>query len=221
MVRERAAPAPVETMKYIAFEGIDGAGKGTQIELLCAWLVKRYYTPITLCEPTYGQYGAEVRKRWLADSDFSRDEQIRLFTLDRREHVEAKVRPLLEFVERHPFFLIVQDRYYLSGPAYQAEGKKTMIELLRSQQNIAPKPDIIFLIDVSVETAVERIAMTEKRSGVFERSEVLERARKNYLFLAGEGSERIKVIDGGAPPEDVSAQIIETLSDGLAQNDKT
>ncbi len=207
-------------MKYIAFEGIDGAGKSTQIALLSAWLTKRYYTAIQLCEPTYGRHGARVRKRMLENENMSRDEQIRLFTLDREEHVKTKLGPLLEFVADHPFFLVVQDRYYLSAPAYQAAGKAAMIALLRQQQEIAPKPDIVFLLDVPVETAVERVANSGKKPAVFERKEVLEEVRYNYLFLAEEGSEHIKVMDSSPPSEDVCALIVEALRNKVPTYDK-
>lgn len=202
----------METVKYIALEGIDGAGKSTQVALLSAWLTRRFLTPVTLCEPSYGRYGLEIRKRLVDGETLTREEQIRLFTLDRKEHVENKIRPLLAFMDRSPGFAIVQDRCYLSAPAYQAEGQSAMIKLLRSQQAIAPKPDIVFLIDAPVEVALQRIAKSGKRPVLFENPETLEQVRRNYLYLAEEGSERIEVVDGNAPSELVCARIVETLS---------
>ncbi len=202
----------MEPVKYIALEGIDGAGKSTQVALLSAWLTRRFLTPVTLCEPSFGRYGSEIRKRLVDGERLTRDEQIRLFTLDREEHVERKIRPLLAFVEQHTSFLIVQDRCYLSAPAYQADGEAAMIELLRSQQAIAPKPDIVFLIDLPVEVALQRIVKSGKSPVLFENPETLERVRRNYLYLAEEGSERIEVVDGNAPSEVVCARIVETLS---------
>ena len=202
-------------MKYIAFEGIDCAGKGTQIALLIEWLALQYYTPVILFEPTYGQYGRMIRKSIIERRTLPVAEQVELFTKDRREHVEWKVKPLLEFVKSHTSFLIIQDRCYLSAPAYQAENEMTMLSLLREQQAIAPTPDIIFLIDVPVVEALERQVKSGMEAGLFERREVLERVRENYLFLARECGERIELVDGCGAPESVSREIIKILTGEL------
>lgn len=202
-------------LKYIAFEGIDYAGKGTQIALLSDWLACRYYTPITLFEPTYGQYGKRIRKCIIERCTLPIAEQVELFTQDRREHVRWKVKPLLEFVKSHTSFLIIQDRCYLSAPAYQADSEVSMMSLLRGQQSIAPRPDIIFLIDVPVVEALQRRVKSGMDAGIFERKETLERARRNYLFLARRCSERIEVVDGCGPRESVAEEIIKILSKEL------
>ena len=203
-------------IKYIAFEGIDHSGKSTQISLLQEWLTLRNYTPIVLFEPTHGQYGQEIRKYIIRSTDVSTDRQVELFTKDREEHVRKKIQPLLRFVQAHGSFLIIQDRCYLSAPAYQAVGERSMIPLLREQQELAPIPDIIFLLDVPVKEAMERHLRSGRTATLFERKDILERVRKNYLFLAGECSQTVRIIEGCGTSERVNRTITEILAKELS-----
>lgn len=206
-------------MRYIAFEGIDGAGKSTQIALFNSWLTRRYYTPITLFEPTYGPHGSAVRQAIEANQPISLEDQIRRFTLDRKQHVDNKIRPLLQFVRSTASFVIVQDRCYLSAPAYQALGKAAMLSLLKEQRTIAPAPELIFLLDAPVGQALERKARKGMRKGLFDQSPVLTRVRENYLFLAVESGERVRIIDGAQAIEDVHDTIIASVADQFQQFD--
>ena len=208
-------------LKYIAFEGIDYSGKSKQISLLIEWLTLRNCTPITLIEPTYGRYGKCIRKHMMARHSLSTNTQIELFTKDREEHVKWKIRPLLEFVRSYTSFLVVQDRCYLSAPAYQAESETSMIALVQKQRTIAPPPDIVFLIDVPVAVALARQANSGEDASLFERREVLQRARDNYLLLTRTLDERIEVIDGCGPPDLVSRRITTILTREFNQNEKT
>ena len=142
---------------YVVFEGIDGSGKTTQLTLLCDRLRRLFYTPIRLAEPTYGIYGKNIREHMRKGDGISMERQRELFTLDRREHVKKKLKPALEFIRANESFVIVQDRYYLSASAYQADGEVDMLTLLKEQQSIAPKPDYVFLIDVSPKEAMQRL----------------------------------------------------------------
>lgn len=196
---------------YIVFEGIDGAGKMTLAATLCDRLTKCYYTGIQLSEPTYGKYGLEIRGQMARNEDRPREAQHELFTLDRREHVEKKIKPLLSFIEDNPSFVLVQDRYYLSAPAYQATSEAEMRARLKEQQAFAPKPDIVFLIDIPVEIAAQRMAERGKAATLFESAEALQEVRERYLFLASEGSERIEIIDGTKSAETLCDGIIERL----------
>lgn len=199
-------------MKYIAFEGIDFAGKSTQTALLGKWLTQRYYTPIHLFEPTYGRYGKEIRGYIDNNRAFPIEGQIDLFTKDREEHVRCKIQPLLEFIESNTSFLVIQDRCYLSAPAYQADSETSMICLLEKQRTIAPIPDIIFLVDVPVPVALKRQLISDAEASLFERRDVLERVRQNYLRLARKCRERIEVVDGRGPPEAVNGKIADILA---------
>ena len=195
-------------INHIAFEGIDGAGKTTQVALLCDRLPRYYVTPVRLAEPTYGQYGARIREHVRKGDQISVERQRELFTLDRREHIERKINPLLQFVRKNDSFVIVQDRCYLSAPAYQADTEDSMLALLREQQAFSPKPDVIFLLDLPVQVAMERLGQRDNGKGLFEKSGFLEKARKRYMFLAGEGSERIEVLDGAEPAEQLSKRVL-------------
>ena len=197
--------------KYIAFEGIDGAGKTTQISLLCQKLREYNYTAIRLFEPTHGKFGSMIRGHMIRGDDLSVEKQRELFTQDRREHVEQKIKPLLKFVGENDSLLIIQDRSYLSASAYQADGKKEMLSVLKEQQTFAPKPDIIFLLDLPVATAIERIRSLGRGRAVFENIETLEKVRDRYLFLAEDSGENVKVLDASQPAENVSNKIFESL----------
>ena len=203
-------------IKYVAFEGIDRSGKSTQIALLQTWLSTRNYTSIVVFEPTFGQYGKEIRQHITRLIDLPTARQVELFTKDRLEHVRTKIQPLLRFVHDHDFFVIIQDRCYLSAPAYQATGERAMLSLLREQQELTPPPDMIFLIDVPVEEALGRHCKSGTMATLFEQKDVLERARNNYLFLAEQCRETVRVIDGRGTSGQVSRRITETLEEELS-----
>ncbi len=193
---------------HIVFEGIDGAGKTTQASLLCDRLARLNYTGIRLIEPTFGQYGIQIREQMARNEDRGRAAQHELFTLDRKEHVERKIKPLLNLIQKHPPFVLVQDRYYLSAPAYQADDEEQMIAKLREQQAIAPRPDIVALLGLPVEIGLDRLHEVRESPTLFERSKILEAVRQRYLFLAGEGSERIEIVDATQSPAQISDQVL-------------
>ncbi|MCH7916104.1 MAG: dTMP kinase [Deltaproteobacteria bacterium] len=198
-------------LRYIVFEGIDGAGKSTQVSSLCDRLQTLSYTVVRLVEPTYGQYGTRIRAIMNKRQFLSIERQRELFTLDRREHVERKIKPLLAFIEENDEFLIVQDRYYLSASAYQARSEDEMHAVLSEQQGFAPRPDVVFLLDVPGEIAMERLIKAGKKGSIFEMPDLLDKVRGRYLTLAKDKSEPIQVIDASLPAEEVSQKIREYL----------
>lgn len=198
-------------LKYIAFEGIDGAGKTTQISLLCQKLREYNVTVIRLFEPTHGKFGSMIRGHMIRGDDLTVEKQRELFTQDRREHVEQKIKPLLKFVGENESFLIVQDRSYLSASAYQADGEEEMLAVLKEQQTFAPKPDIIFLLDLPVVTAIERIRSLGGGKAIFENIETLEKVRDRYLFLAEESGENVKVLDASRSEINISEEVFTHL----------
>jgi dTMP kinase len=202
-------------ISYVAFDGIDGAGKSLQVLKLCENLRRLNYTPIHLIEPTYGRYGREIRERMLNGDELSAEEQRELFTADRKQHVEFKINPLLNLVKQcspHGGFVIVQDRSYYSAPAYQASGEAEMIQLLTEQQAIAPKPDLVILIDVPVEVAVERIRNRQDQSCIFEKCEILRKVRQNFQFIGQyESRDKVVIIDGEGEVSEISQRVLALL----------
>lgn len=91
-----------------------------------------------------------------------------------------------------------------------------MISLLREQQELAPIPDIVFILDVPVKEALERHLRSGTTASRFERKDILERVRKNYLFLAEECSQTVTIIDGCGTSEQVNRKITEILEKELS-----
>ncbi len=98
----------------VSIEGIDGAGKSTQIRLLDEWLRRSGIDAVILKEPTDGVYGRQIRQNAAAHKPVSPEEEMRLFMLDRREDVRHNILPALVAGK-----LVIMDRYYLSNIAYQ------------------------------------------------------------------------------------------------------
>jgi dTMP kinase len=98
---------------FIAVDGIDGAGKTTQVEMLRAALTHAGL-PVTVSkEPTNGQWGAVLRESAVSGR-LSLDEELKAFINDRREHVDTLITPKLEAGH-----VVVLDRYFYSTIAYQ------------------------------------------------------------------------------------------------------
>jgi dTMP kinase len=189
------------TPSYVVFEGIDGAGKTATAAALGERVTRAFYTPIHLAEPSYSKFG--VRARDLMSTDSRRDTALEhsLFTADRIEHVTQKVAPLLDFVKRADSFLIIQDRYYLSAPVYQANTRDQMSALLQSQQRIAPTPDRVFLLDVDPMVAAARIEARGDEST--DQISTLAERRDRYLSLAATSGEPVTVVDSSESLEAV------------------
>jgi dTMP kinase len=143
---------------YIAFEGIDGSGKDTQIALLARRLEREGITPIILHEPSYGVHGRRIRAS-LSSITENVEEQRALFTMDRIDHVATKIAPALAFVRTNPGFVILQNRSILSAAAYQPRGigDNGLRATIDAETRIAPMPDFIIVLDLPVNIALGRI----------------------------------------------------------------
>lgn len=179
----------------IAVEGIDGAGKTTIAKHLCDFLSKRGHSCVVFKEPSDSIYGRIIKS---LKSRLSPERELELFLLDREIDVRERINPALEEGK-----IVIMDRYYYSNIAYQSACglKEEMIKELN--ERIAPKPDLVILLDISPSKALERIKNREKLS-VFERREYLEKVREKFLKIA---DERTVIIDAEKELEIVKREV--------------
>jgi len=135
-----------------AFEGIDGTGKSTQINMLAEALKEKGFVVITTREPTNSEYGKKIRQLYVSRENTSKEEELRLFVEDRKLHVKELITPALEAGK-----VVLTDRYYLSTAAYQGAAGLDFNEILAINESFAPIPDLVFLLDIPVKEAIDRI----------------------------------------------------------------
>lgn len=175
---------------YIVFEGIDGAGKSTQIQLLKEWLEANGFRVETLIEPTDSEVGKLIRKilqRPDATTDRVQKTLGLLFAADRmlmgdKLNDESKI--------------IISDRSFISSLAYQEPAE--WIEVLNKY---AKKPDLLLLLDLDVKKSVARTSGRD----TFENEEFLNNVKENYLKLI-ENYEH-QIIDANNGVKKVSSDI--------------
>lgn len=188
---------------YIVLEGIDGAGKSTQTQLLHKWLVNQGYTTKKIVEPTSSEIGKLIRKELLkpeSTDDINQQKLTLLFAADRltlkEEILEAK-----NTKEK----IIISDRSFYSSICYQ-NNKTVEKEWIRQVNNHTPLPDVTILLDLSENEAIKRC----DREEVFENTEFLEKTRKNYLDLT-KTEDNIEIVNASETEEKVHESIIEIL----------
>jgi len=137
-----------------ALEGIDGSGKSTQARLLAGALEKQGRAVVRTQEPTDGPTGKELR-RYLQGltRHLSPAAELELFTADRREHVARLIQPALAAGK-----IVISDRYYYSSAAYQGALGLDPQEILALNESFAPRPHLVFLLQLPVSKALERLA---------------------------------------------------------------
>lgn len=156
---------------YICFEGIDGSGKTTHSVLTAEWLRENGYRVFTVREPTDSRIGGLIREMLSSPDARTPDGQrilALLFAADRltlRSKIEGE----------WSGSVVVSDRCYYSSMVYQ-EPAEWVSEINR----FAPQPDIVILLDLDVELAMERCGGTDE----FEDPSFLSRVRERYLELA-------------------------------------
>jgi dTMP kinase len=184
----------------IVFEGTDGTGKSTQLQLLENYLKKRGYPVISTREPTEGVYGQKIRKLYVNRSEYTHEEELELFLADRREHVDELLRPSLL-----AGIIVLCDRYFLSTAAYQGAIGFDPEQILQ-RNNFAPDPDIALLFQVSPETGVERI--TSGRGDTLNDFEQRESLEKVAAIFGSIKRPFIRKIDATGTIEEVHRLVI-------------
>ena len=179
---------------YIVLEGIDGAGKSTQIKMLKEWLESNGLRVETIVEPTDMEVGKLIRKL-LTRSDATSDTMQKtlglLFAADRLILMDK-----IEQLEKDNI-VVISDRSFYSSLSYQDSQ-----DWIKEINKFAKIPDLVLLLDLDVKKSVERCDGTDE----FENEEFLIGVKQNYLDLA-ESNDNFKIIDANNGPNKVSSDI--------------
>jgi len=155
---------------FIVFEGIDGAGKTTQVRLLDEYLRQAGYDVVCLKEPTEGPWGQKLRQlAQLGRQEISPATELEWFLQDRHEDVEHNIQPALARRQ-----IVVLDRYYFSTMAYQGALQLDPEEIRARNEAFAPPPDLLFLLHLPAAQGWQRVRQRGMLSH-FERLDYLER----------------------------------------------
>ena len=193
----------------IVLEGIDGAGKSTQAEILINRLQERGYDVVYFREPSTGKWGQEIKKKAAHPDSLSPEEELDLFLRDRKENVENNLRPALEEKK-----IVILDRYYFSTIAYQGAKGIDQERIRIANQEFVVEPDLVFILDVDPREGLDRIKNRKNKDRLFERAEYLVKVREIFRSFRGE---RFFHIDASKPKKEISAEIEKIVLDYLTQ----
>lgn len=192
---------------FIVIEGIDGTGKSTQAKRLGDWLASQGREVVLSREPTAGPWGQKLRES-AATGRLSPEDELQYFLNDRREHVEELIAPSLAAGK-----VVILDRYYFSTMAYQGARGFDPAEIRRKNEEFAPVPDLLLIMDLDVDSALERIGARGDTANEFEKRDNLERCREIFLSLKDEGF--VRVIDTRGTLDEVAARVREAVGSHL------
>jgi dTMP kinase len=189
----------------VSIEGIDGAGKSTQLRLLDEWLRRSGIDAVILKEPTDGVYGRQIRQNAAAHRHVSPEEEMRLFMLDRREDVRENIQPALAAGK-----LTIMDRYYQSNMAYQGARGIDPAKIEAANVEFSPAPDLVIVLDIDPAVGLARITNSRKTAlDSFEKEDYLKRVRE--IFLAIGRKPNGIIIDASQSPEKVHDAIVRAI----------
>ncbi len=194
--------------KFIVFEGVEGAGKTTQIHQTAEWLQSCYSdkTIIITREPGGTELGQKIRQLLLTDldSEIGNRTELLLYAADRAQHVESVIRPQLEQGN-----LVLCDRFTDSTIAYQGYGRgfdRSEIDQINQLATGGLHSNLTIWLDLDVEIGLQRVLSRGKPDRMEQANlDFHKRVRKGYQELANIYPNRIVRIDA-----DQSALIIQT-----------
>jgi dTMP kinase len=189
----------------IVFEGGDGVGKTTQVNLLCSWLADAGREVVKTFEPGDTTVGAMIRQIVLdpATGDMSPRAEALLYAADKAQHVFAVVRPALQRGA-----VVVCDRYVDSMLAYQGAGRVLQLADLERVASWATedlRPDLTVVLDAELSDGVHAKSTKDRLESAGDGFH--ERTRQFFLELARREPERYLVLNARASREDIAAQV--------------
>jgi dTMP kinase len=198
---------------FITVEGIEGAGKSSNIAFAENLLRSHGHDVLLTREPGGTPLGEELRELLLGhrhDGMHDLTELLLMFAA-RAEHLHGKILPALEAGK-----WVICDRFTDATYAYQGGGRQLDTSAIATLENLVQenrRPDLTLLLDLPVETGLARAAKRSEPDR-FERQklEFFQRVREAYLQIAHQQPERVKVIDASLELDLVQEQITNTLT---------
>ncbi len=196
---------------FITFEGADGCGKTTQLNLLKEYLEKNGYNVLVTREPGGKGLGEKFREILLNyDGVVSERCESFLFLADRAQNIDTIVKPAIESGK-----IVLCDRHIDSSVAYQGYGRGLDIEEIKQLNTLATGgllPDLTLVFDIDIETSMKRVGK-EKDRMESAGNEFFNRVRNGYLELAKHEPKRIKVVNSTGSIEEIHEQVIKIMKD--------
>jgi dTMP kinase len=187
--------------KLITIEGIDGVGKSTHAKMLAEYLMDKGYDVKQLREPTDGVWGNKIKNLTKHGRDVTAQEECSWFLKDRREDVKNNINPALSHGN-----IVIMDRYYYSNMAYQGALGLDMNKIKAANEEFAPEPDLVLILDAKPEIGLARIRDNRKDElNYFETLEYQGKVRN--LFLSMKEYENVQILDGGKDLHEVQKEI--------------
>lgn len=197
--------------KLIVFEGVEGCGKTSQIQLCSEWLENLGVPVVVTREPGGTELGLHLRRLLLEKAgEIASLAELLLYAADRSQHVEQKLKPNLVAGK-----YVLCDRYTDSAVAYQGYGRGLSMNLINQLNNIATgdvESDLTIWLDVDIE-----IGLSRKRQGLVLLDRIEQetiafhrRVRQGYADLAESHPSRIVRVDGSLSKEAVQ-QVIQGI----------
>ena len=190
-------------MKIISFEGIEGVGKSTQIQMLDSYLKDKGFTTEILREPGSTVTGEKIRDILLNSvEDLSSETELLLMFSARAQLIKEKI------ISSTSDFILF-DRFFDASFAYQGYGRGLSLELINNLIEFikCPMPSITFLLDISVDEGFRRKTNDKKDRIESSGDAFFENVRQGYLDLS-KNSNRIKVLNAHNSIDDLHQEII-------------
>jgi dTMP kinase len=190
---------------FIVFEGGDGVGKTTQVDLLVAWLINAGQEVVKTFEPGDSTVGAMIRRIVLdpATGEMSPRAEALLYAADKAQHIFSVVRPALQRGA-----VVVCDRYVDSMLAYQGAGRVLQLADLERIARWATedlRPDLTVVLDAELRNGVHAKSNKDRLESAGDGFH--ERTRRFFLELARQEPERYLVLNARASREEIAAQV--------------
>jgi dTMP kinase len=193
---------------FIAFEGLDGSGKTTQVKLLADKFRDHNYNIHTTAEPTASRIGLMIKDIFKHKMDADHRTIAALYAADRLEHLLNKKDGIIKKMTAG--CTVITDRYYFSSYAYH--GVHMNMDWVIQANSLSAdllRPDLNIYIDISPETSVHRLNKGRDAIQLYETLDNLKKVREKYFeaFERLKEIERIYITDGNRTPEDLSQDI--------------